>query len=300
MWSDKRLTNLMSLSSTRFSCWITGLFLSMGSVQAQEAGLLYSITGNGLPDTSYLYGTMHLIPAEHFKIDETLQQALEKSEGVVLEIDISDMSNPSWMQYLQLPEGKNLQQYTTDSIYAVLAKYFVDSIGVTLDQFNGFKPFFVQQMLMARNMPTDMKSYDYYFYEWSHQQNKRIHALETVEEQINFLDQIPYEEQVNWLLESITNQAETDSLLFKMIEAYSNKDLLSLHRLMMKSSPEFEQYAHLLITERNIKWVTLLPEWLKQQSLFIAVGAGHLPGENGLIQLLTKAGYSLTPMDTKP
>jgi len=84
-----------------------------------------------------------------------------------------------------------------------------------------------------------------------------------------------------------------------MWKAYNEQDLKKLEDLMIKGDIGINNYTDLLLYRRNSNWVTKLKTLLPGKSLVVAVGAGHLPGEKGVINLLRKAGYTLTPVDNK-
>ena len=82
-----------------------------------------------------------------------------------------------------------------------------------------------------------------------------------------------------------------------MVNVYRDQDLDRMDELMKKSDPGMESYMDLLLYDRNRRWVSLMPEQMKEGSILFAVGAGHLPGDQGVIKLLQKQGYSVKPMD---
>jgi uncharacterized protein YbaP (TraB family) len=84
-----------------------------------------------------------------------------------------------------------------------------------------------------------------------------------------------------------------------MFKAYKNQDLKKLEEMMVSLDAGMSGFTDILLYHRNLKWVEKLNELLPKKSLLIAVGAGHLPGEKGVIQLLRKQGYKVTPVENK-
>ena len=84
-----------------------------------------------------------------------------------------------------------------------------------------------------------------------------------------------------------------------MMNAYKKQDLEALEKLMMKTDMGIGNFTEVLLYKRNRNWVTKLKDLMPQKSLLVAVGAGHLPGEKGVINLLRKAGYTITPLENK-
>jgi uncharacterized protein len=131
---------------------------------------------------------------------------------------------------------------------------------------------------------------------------KSIKGLETMAYQMSIFDSIPYKVQAEQLVQYIDNvgKGNDDNKEYEdLVSAYKNQDLNKLEALTKQSDMGMANYSDLLLYNRNRKWVMKLKTLMTQNSLVIAVGAGHLPGENGVINLLRKAGYTLTPMDNK-
>jgi uncharacterized protein YbaP (TraB family) len=130
----------------------------------------------------------------------------------------------------------------------------------------------------------------------SRQYNKEIKGLETTEFQASIFDSIPYKKQAKDLVTYIDSIESYKQVTKEMIEVYRKQDLEQMDSLMNKSDPGMEDYMDLLLFGRNRHWVAQMPALMKENSLLFAVGAGHLPGEQGVINLLRKKGYKVTPM----
>lgn len=121
--------------------------------------------------------------------------------------------------------------------------------------------------------------------------------------QAEVLDGIPYKMQAEQLVSYIDNSKKGDSSstheFSAMMEAYREQDLKKLEDLMMKEEAGISAYADLLLFNRNRNWIEKMKQILPGHSLLFAVGAGHLPGEKGVINLLKKAGFTVTPVDNK-
>jgi uncharacterized protein YbaP (TraB family) len=135
------------------------------------------------------------------------------------------------------------------------------------------------------------------------QTNKKIKGLETAAFQAGVLDSIPYKLQAQQLVQYIADAGKPDdgseTELSAMWKAYNEQDLAKLEALLIKSDIGINNYTDLLLYHRNSNWVAKLKGLLPQNSLLIAVGAGHLPGEKGVISLLRKAGYTITPVENR-
>jgi len=132
--------------------------------------------------------------------------------------------------------------------------------------------------------------------------NKKIKGLETMSYQAGVLDSIPYKLQADQLVSYIdkANKGEDDDKEMKeMYDAYNSQDLKRLEKLLIETDVSISGFTDILLYHRNENWVKKLIPLLPKKSLLIAVGAGHLPGERGVINLLRKAGYKITPVENK-
>ena len=134
------------------------------------------------------------------------------------------------------------------------------------------------------------------------QHNKKVKGLETMAYQAGVLDSIPYKLQAEQLVTYIdkSNKGEEDDKEMKdMFEAYKSQDLKKLEALMVETDAGMAGFIDIMLYHRNRNWVNKLKPLLPEKSLLIAVGAGHLPGEKGVINLLRKEGYTVTPVENK-
>jgi uncharacterized protein YbaP (TraB family) len=132
--------------------------------------------------------------------------------------------------------------------------------------------------------------------------DKKIKGLETMSYQAGILDSIPYKLQAQQLvnyIDSATTGDKVDLLMKEMFKAYKSQDLKKLEDLMVETDAGMAGFTDLLLYRRNQNWVKKLKLLMSDKSLVIAVGAGHLPGEKGVINLLRKEGYKVTPVENK-
>ena len=127
--------------------------------------------------------------------------------------------------------------------------------------------------------------------------NKEIDGLETLEYQLGIFDQIPYATQAKYLLEMINDSGKegNDAELVIMTNAYRNQELNKMDELINKEA-SISGYTDILLYNRNVNWANKLQTLMPQNAVVIAVGAGHLPGDKGVINLLRKAGYKVDPV----
>jgi len=131
---------------------------------------------------------------------------------------------------------------------------------------------------------------------------KRVEGLETMSYQASIFDSIPYKLQAEQLLKYVNDsgsKSEADKQFEEMIEAYKAQDIEKLGEFVQTEDGGLGNYEDILIYNRNRNWVEKLKKLMPEKSLTIAVGAGHLAGEKGVIKLLRKEGFRVRPVKYK-
>ena len=280
------------------------------TVPSNTKSLLWEISGKDLKKTSYLYGTIHLIPKKDFFMTDATKKAFDASQKVTFEINMKEMSNPMAMMSIftkaLIPNGKKLKDFLNDEDYGLVQRKF-DSLGLPLKMLERVKPMFLSVMVGSdgEQIPMDgstkesnkSTSYEMEFLKMGETQKKEFGGLETVEFQMGIFDSIPYQVQADMLVKTIKSGGSGSDELTKMVEMYKNQDIEAMCQ-MLKSGEESElgNYENMLLNNRNINWIPLMSKAMLEKSTFFAVGAGHLGGEKGVVNLLKKAGYTVKPL----
>jgi len=275
---------------------------------AEENSLLWEISGNGLETSSWLFGTIHIIPEEDFFLTEIMKTSFQKSEKAIFEIDTKDMFNMSAQLGLIMKsfmnEGVHLKDLLSKEDYTVVKTHF-DEMGLPLMIFGRVKPMilsiFASQDMesMGKGMNMDeMKSYEMVLSEMAEKEEKPTGGLETVQFQMSMFDSIPYKAQAEMLVQGIKGEeTATDGDLNEMVELYKKQDIFALHNLIANGSDDFmKKYDNVLLDGRNKNWIKPMKSEMSNQPTFFAVGAGHLSGENGVIALLRQEGFQVSPV----
>jgi uncharacterized protein len=261
--------------------------------------LLWKISGNGLTRSSYLYGTMHVLCAEDATVSDSLKLAIKYCDQIYFELDMDNMGEMlGAMKYLRMNDGKKLSELLTKEEYAKVEDYFKNnSVPLPLAMMNRFKPYFISSLIGEQMMSCSQKNgMEELIMRESRQYRKEIKGLETTEFQASIFDSIPYEKQAKDLVNYIDSIESYKQVTLEMIDVYRQQDLDRMDSLMHKSDPGMDEYMDLLLYSRNRHWVEQMPAIMKEHCILFAVGAGHLPGKQGVINLLRKKGYKVTPM----
>ncbi|AXY73286.1 TraB/GumN family protein [Paraflavitalea soli] len=268
---------------------------------AGQNTLLWEISGNGLQQPSYLFGTMHILCDKDATLSPNLKKAIKDVQVIYFELDMDDMGElMGAMKYLRMNDGKKLQDLLTKDEYDRVDNYFkTHKMPMSLSFMSRFKPYFISSLIGEQVMTCDAdkkNGSEQQIMQESKQYEKEIKGLETAEFQAGLFDSIPYDKQAKDLVAYIDSIDSYKQTTLEMVEVYRKQDLSRLDSLVHKSDPGMEQYMDLLLYGRNRRWVATMPNVMGPRSALFAVGAGHLSGEQGVISLLKKKGYTLTPL----
>lgn len=300
------MTNMKKLMMT-----VALVVMTTMSMQAQ---LLYKISGNGLTKPSYIIGTYHLAPVSFADSIPGLTEALAASEQVYGELDMTDLMSPENMQKMQagmmLPEGITLSKLLTEEEMGRLNVVLKELMGVDMtnamvkQQLDALSPQALQTQLslliyMKKHAGFNPQAtFDGYFQQVAQQQGKGVGGLETPEFQVQTLFKgMSLERQKQLLMCLVDNKDYTELMAERLVKAFFAQDLEGVKAVMDEkehnqcdSTPEEEDQ---LINDRNANWIKLMPQIMKDKATFFAVGAGHLPGDKGVLTLLKNAGYTI-------
>ncbi|MES2848231.1 MAG: TraB/GumN family protein [Bacteroidota bacterium] len=268
---------------------------------ADDNTLLWEVSGKGLKENSYLFGTFHLMCKGDINISDPLKKAMTNAGSVYMELDMDDPSViMGGLMMINMKGGKKLKDLYTEEEYKKLESFFKDSLHTPLNFFQSTKPFFLVAMLYPKMMPCKTVSgVEEELMKLAKAEKKQINGLESMEFQASVFDSIPYEEQAKELLKSIDSMATYTKYFDTMVQVYKNQRLGEMKDLFNKSEFGMEEHQEVLLDNRNMNWVAQLKMIMPKQSVFVAVGAGHLVGEKGLVELLKKEGYTLRPLLNK-
>jgi uncharacterized protein len=263
--------------------------------------LLWKISGKGIKPL-YIFGTMHLLCSEDAILSTNVKKIMEKVDKIYFELDMDDMGNMlSAFTKMKMNNGIKLKDLLTEVEYNKVKTYFNKKGGmVPFSIMENFKPMLISSTMMEDDMPCEkgISGIEMQMMELNKKakQKKEILGLEIMEDQLAVFDTIPYKEQAKMLITYMDSAVSTKKETAKLVAAYKLQNLKTIETLISKSEPELEKYTDVLLNNRNKNWVTKFKTICTTKSIIAAVGAGHLVGEQGLLQLLKKEGYIITPL----
>lgn len=271
--------------------------------QTTQKSLAWKISGNGLEKESYLYGTMHTQDKRVFEFKTGVLEAHKKADVYVMEVNMGIADQFAIMGMMVMDGDTTLEDLLSKSQYDSISKFFKDSVGQSLSLFNSMMPILTAQTIDLKDLGSDEElALDLYFAELAKDQGKEVIGLETAEEQIKALKAVSYKDQAESLYESVKNKYEgkVDNTIDDMVDLYVNGDLEGMlamtHEDGLSTEKAQADFENSLILKRNRVMTQRLVKVIKEQSAFIAVGAAHLGGKNGIITMLRIMGYTVEPL----
>ncbi len=269
--------------------------------QSGSNTLLWEITGKGLKQPSYLFGTFHMMCKDDIKFSDNLLTALKNSEEVYFEMDLDDVANTlGAMMFMNMKDGKTLKGLYTEAEYKKLEVFFKDSLRTNLSMFQKMKPSFLEAFIYPKMLSCkNMSGVEQELLKEAGKTKKEIRGFETIAFQASVFDSIPYPSQAKSLLNSIDSISNYKVFFEKMVKVYLSQETSKLEAMLSDKAFGMQDGLEMLLDKRNINWVAQLKTILPKTNIFMAVGAGHLVGEKGVIELLRKEGYKLRPIANK-
>lgn len=298
-------------SQTRFlKHWFvfSALFSTVfATAQTTENSIFYEVTGKKLKTPSYLFGTFHLLGKSFVDSIPELKQKLLKCKHMAGEVDLSDTTMMvKMLGASMLDAGTTLDQLIPKAQYDSLDAYVKKNIGFSIDLFKALKPMAISTTITAMTQKKlypgnddDIKdgSMDSYLQKLARSAGKQVHGLESIDSQVKILfNDFSLERQTEMLLEMMREEDEGAEKMSQMNVAYRQAKLIELESLMYDSGDFKEEETKILLDNRNINWMKNIPALMKDGGLFLAAGALHLSGTNGLVNLLRKEGYTVKPI----
>lgn len=266
------------------------------TTQAQtQNSLLWEITGNNIKQPSYLFGTIHMICEEDYVMTPVIENSLKNAKLFFAEIDLSNMGELMVMQK-ELMAKEPLSKRLSAKKYEELKVLLKETIDADISEFEKLSDVGITSMVMMKMFSCDSpKMYEMELMKQAMEQGKKMGGLETIHQQLEVMKKSM---SIDYLYEMLKKMKEENkNSTKKMVELYKKQDLNELERYMYEEGGVKPEQFEDLLTKRNKNWVEQIPELIQENSVFFAVGAGHLGGKNGVIALLKAKGYQVKPIN---
>ncbi|CAM3791132.1 TraB/GumN family protein [Mucilaginibacter galii] len=267
------------------------LFTCTQNALAQSKGLLWQITGNNIKEPTYLYGTIHMFDTSMYQIPQPVLAKLTQTKQVYFELDFGKINPMEMMKYALVKDSTERLDKLLDS--ASLQKFRAIAKSSAMLQMMGdnmfrLKPIFLTTMLLnnGKSVAIDMEMYNR-----AKQLKDSIGGIETVEEQMGAINALSAATQAQMVKEMLKTYTNADDAIKKLTGIYVKQETSTLLAEMSDGAPMDAAFNEALLIKRNIIMASRIEKLVGPKSTMIAVGAGHLGGEQGLIALLKKKGY---------
>ncbi len=262
----------------------------------------------GQTNSIYLLGSVHLLRSKDYPLPAVLDTAYEDAEVLIMEIDMDDLdplaAQTAFTTYGVLQDSRTLRDLMGDEPYEK-ALAAAEDIDIPLEMLSKTEPWYaamtIEIMMLNRIGFDPTLGVEMYMMSKATSDGKRIDGLETVEEQIQFLDGMSAEAQRDMLLSTLTESARLGDMMDDLIDAWRHGDVMQLESGMLDELAQHEELNKALVTDRNARWVQYIEPLLNDtDDYLVVVGALHLIGQGGVPMRLERSGYEVHQLSEPP
>ncbi len=255
----------------------------------QKNSLLWSLKHPKTGQVSYLFGTIHIWDAQVQPIYEKVLPYLQSCELFAAESHLAEMSQVHPHTFY-LPEDKRLKDFFEPKKYLKMAKQVKKITKQDIANFEHLTPFVLTSTLSSILMEKGDDSMDEKLWAFAAAENKPLFGIESVEEQLAYYQRIPYEDQAKQLSDILKKIEKYRLQLKNMLARYVKQDIQQLYKNSKKGLKSIRQ---MMIYDRNKIMAARIADFMEMNTIFVALGAGHLAGQKGILSLLKKQGYKV-------
>lgn len=293
--------NLYGLMKTKFVALI--LLLCNGQVLASDHPVsMWLIEGND--NRVYLLGSIHLLRRQDHPLPQVIENAYEDAEALLMELDMDDLDpvaiQSSTNRLGVLNDGRTLRDLMGDKLYSEAEKQ-ADALDIPFELLSKSEPWFaaitIEQMALLRIGFNPLYGIEMHMSLKASQDQKPIDGLETIEEQLKFLDDLSLDAQKKLLMQTLAESRTLQTVMDDIIRAWRIGDIKYIEETMLKDMAQYSELYRTLVVNRNNRWIKVIETLLDDTNDYlVVVGALHLVGDDGLPALLEKRGIATAQM----
>jgi len=282
------------------------LFCTLFFMSAQSQ-LLWKISGNGLKHSSYIFGSHPLIPVAFLDSVKGLYKAYNECNTIVSEINTNNIDESGKLKSAaMIPNDKTMEDYLQPDTFAIVDKELKSVLKIGLKEMSQMNPAIILDLYklelfrMLTGVADDAQS-DSYFQIVGNQQNKKVVALENVDQQLNVLyNRDDIAKNAHLLAYCVTHKDKLSEELLQFNKLYKKQKINDI--LLFEQSRQSKLMGNMediqaKIDQNNEDWVSKLPPIMYNKSCFITVNVEHLAGENGMLDRLRKKGFKVKAVE---
>ncbi len=270
--------------------------------QQNENSVLWEISGNGLTKSSYLFGIINFLPENKFSVSKNIQNALNESKVFITKTPINRSSRNEFSKAVRIANDGWINDYLTDDELNQLRLLMLKDLEVTEHDYHFYysrlQPIILVTVTTLLYLGDDAVFSEDVLAKKAKKSKLKFKSLATVEEEISAFEKFPIPDQVEALKYTVNNFKEHLEDYNQLVEYYTkDQDLEKIREEILKATNRSEQFQKAYYYSRNEIWTGEIHDLISQDPAFIAIGAAHLSGEHGLINLLRVQGYTMNPIN---
>jgi uncharacterized protein YbaP (TraB family) len=288
----------------RAACGLAWLALALPSMAQQGDHPVSMWKLEGSTNSIYLLGSVHLLRAEDHPLPSIIQQAYEDAETLIMELDMDDIDPVEAQSVLTqlglIHDDRSLNDLMGPDRYAEAEK-LANSADIPLAMLAKSEPWLaaitVEQLMLARIGFNPQYGIENHLMEKAGLDDKEIRGLETVQEQLQFLDRMSLDAQRSLLLQSLKESVDIQTIMDELVHAWRHGDIAFMEDNMLDEMKQYPELYRTIVVNRNVSWLEQIEELLDDQDDYLViVGALHLIGEDGIPSLLDERGREIVQL----
>jgi uncharacterized protein YbaP (TraB family) len=252
-------------------------------------------------NTVYIMGSIHYLKPQNYPLDQAMEDAFKDAKKLVLEINPESVEKEQGQKLMLLKglytDGRTLKDGVSEETY-VLAEKELKGLGLEIKVLNQFKPWFVAITVTALKLQRlgfdPNRGIDRYFFRKAKQEHKEVAGLETFGYQVDLFDRMAERTQELMLVQTLKDVQSMEEAVDTIVRAWASGDMKTLDSVLLRSLREYPEVYQKLVLDRNRAWLPKIESYLSQNETYlVVVGAGHLAGKDGVIEMLKAKGYAV-------
>ncbi len=268
-----------------------------GKAAAEKKNCLWKVSSK--QNTVYLLGSIHLMREEAYPLNKSIEDAYQDTQTLVLEINLDEASSSAALLLMRskglYPAGQTLRENVSAQSFELVKKK-TEELGLDFQQISRLRPWLITITLAAVQLeqlgydPT--LGIDKHFFDLAKKDKKEVLNFESIEYQVNLLEGLSSGNQEAALRETIQEMDLFKKEFEEIIKAWSNGEIKKLEELLLDSFKEYPELLDQLLLQRNKNWAPKIEGFLNRKgNVMVVVGAAHLVGNRGVIEMLRQKGY---------
>ncbi|MDZ7743017.1 MAG: TraB/GumN family protein [Bacteroidota bacterium] len=294
------MTNKKTVHVLLFTLFISILLLNVPSAfsQINKKSVLWKISGNGLKQPSYLFGTVHILDSSNYFLHKTVIEKITKCNKMVFEVNTNEPDYQKKALQFSFMSNDSLENIFTKEEYQNLEQFFKKEFNFPLSAVHKMKPFYLSSVINALSMSKNAMSYEAELKKIATENGLGISGISTLEKENEIIEKMDMEVQKYTLYQAIEEHKTGYKHREQIVLLYKKKDIQGIYELMKRENSKEDSIVYdIMFPKRHEVWIPNIIKLMYEYSCFFAVGVGHLPGEYGLLSILIKEGYKVKPVN---